>query len=345
MEEGLQDSASGAVEAAAAAPPDNSSLEPACEDIACSSAGSPPGVFAGRASRGSISSSNSSAEGSSDRQLRPRRASARGDHSLSPAEAVQPSSWASAAAAAGTHAGPHPAVPQLLRSNSAEPARASRQHFHKMGVDQPAASRGDPNASDYQRPMASRPDSRRAERISSFVALDKQFTTRMVQTSAPPAPPVAAACTRHPPLRSFSHLPPFDRFVVPHDSFTEKCGRGALIGTRPPRPGSTSSGKYERLPPHIRALMNFRQEVIHPAVLRVGLQMGQRKIVGANARTAAMLTAFQRFIEDYSPPPYQAIDKHLKQMLDRQINFITHCRPHSIAMGGTIRWLKRRLSS
>lgn len=36
--------------------------------------------------------------------------------------------------------------------------------------------------------------------------------------------------------------------------------------------------------------MNFRQEVIHPAVLRVGLQMGQRKIVGANARTAAMLT-------------------------------------------------------
>ena len=55
--------------------------------------------------------------------------------------------------------------------------------------------------------------------------------------------------------------------------------------------------------------------------------------------------AFQRFIEDYSPPPYQAVDKHLKQMLDRQINFITHCRPHSIAMGGTIRWLKRRLTS
>ncbi|XP_026191567.1 translation initiation factor eIF-2B subunit delta [Cyclospora cayetanensis] len=123
------------------------------------------------------------------------------------------------------------------------------------------------------------------------------------------------------------------------------CSGPLASGTRPPRPGSTSSFKYERLPPHIRFLMNFRQESIHPAVLRAGLQMGQRKIVGSNARTAAMLTAFQRFIEDYSPPPYQAVDKHLKQMLDRQINFITHCRPHSIAMGGTIRWLKRKLST
>ncbi|KAL8447173.1 hypothetical protein Emag_004439 [Eimeria magna] len=344
MEEGLEDSANGAVDRAATAPSDSSFLEPPREDFLWSSSGAPGGVFGGRASRGSTSSSNSSTDGASGRQLHARRASGHRDHPHPTAEAAQPLSRASGAAV-GAHAGAYPVVPQLLRSNSAEPVGMSRQQFQKMGVDQSAASRGDPNAPDYQRPMSSRPDTRRSERISSFVALDKQFTTRMVQTSAPPAPPVAAACTRHPPLRSFSHLPPFDRFVVPEDSFTEKCGRGALIGTRPPRPGSTSSGKYERLPPHIRALMNFRQEVIHPAVLRVGLQMGQRKIVGANARTAAMLTAFQRFIEDYSPPPYQAIDKHLKQMLDRQINFITHCRPHSIAMGGTIRWLKRRLSS
>ncbi|KAL8272845.1 hypothetical protein Esti_003232 [Eimeria stiedai] len=357
MEEGLEDSAYSAVDGAAAAPSDRIFLESGREDSPWPSSGAPGGVFGGRASRGSASFSSSSTDRASGNQLQSRRASAHRDHAHpTAAEAAQPSSGASAASV-GAHAGSHPAVPQLLRSSSAEPVRVPRQHSHKMGVDQSAASRGDPNASDYQRPMSSRPDTRRTERMSSFLALDKHFTTRVVQTSAPPAPPVAAACTRHPSLRSFSHLPPFDRFVVPEDSFTEKCGRGALIGefllttriaagsTRPPRPGSTSSGKYERLPPHIRALMNFRQEVIHPAVLRVGLQMGQRKIVGANARTAAMLTAFQRFIEDYSPPPYQAIDKHLKQMLDRQINFITHCRPHSIAMGGTIRWLKRRLSS
>lgn len=236
-----------------------------------------------------------------------------------------------------------PTTPLRAYSNSAETFGVSRQPHRIVGFEQLNPSKVE--ITDSHRPMSSRQESRRSERAPTFVAFDKPVSSRGVQTSAPAIAPVAASCTRHPPLRCFSHLATYDRFVVPEDSFTDKCGRGKLIGTRPPRPGSTSSGKYERLPPHIRSLMNFRQEVIHPAVLRVGIQMGQRKIVGANARTAAMLTAFQRFIEDYSPPPYQAIDKHLKQMLDRQINFITHCRPHSIAMGGTIRWLKRRLSN
>ncbi|KAL8438730.1 hypothetical protein Efla_003401 [Eimeria flavescens] len=274
------------------------------------------------------------------------------DHAtLTAAEAaLRPPLHAEAAAgeaACKQQAGEQPLQP---RSNSSEPAGpVKKQQQSRMHADQVEAPlKNDAAAADAsQRLLAFKLEARRSERVfsSSLLAAERQFTSRMVQTSAPAPPPVAASCTRHPSLRSFSHLASYDRFVVPEDSFTDKCGRGKLIGTRPPRPGSTSSGKYERLPPHIRSLLDFRQEVIHPAVLRVGLQMGQRKIVGSNARTAAMLTAFQRFIEDYSPPPYQAIDKHLKQMLDRQINFITHCRPHSIAMGGTIRWLKRRLSS
>eukprot|EP00920_Eleutheroschizon_duboscqi_P036465 GHVT01087866.1.p1 GENE.GHVT01087866.1~~GHVT01087866.1.p1 ORF type:complete len:351 (+),score=19.82 GHVT01087866.1:1049-2101(+) len=72
--------------------------------------------------------------------------------------------------------------------------------------------------------------------------------------------------------------------------------------------------------------------------------MATRRIVGTGARTVAMLTAFQRFIEDYTPMPYQSIERDLKVKLDQQINFITHCRPHSIAMGGAVRWLKKKLA-
>ena len=56
------------------------------------------------------------------------------------------------------------------------------------------------------------------------------------------------------------------------------------------------------------------------------------------------LVAFQRFIEDYCPPPYQSVEKHLKVVLDKHISFITQCRSHSIPMGGAIRWLKATLT-
>ncbi|PFH31179.1 initiation factor, subunit 2 family protein [Besnoitia besnoiti] len=144
----------------------------------------------------------------------------------------------------------------------------------------------------------------------------------------------------HSHLRFLSHLPPYDRSVIPMCSFTVE---GVPILKRPQ--GRRQKGGNEEVPLQTRIVMDFQQDLVHPAVIRVGLQMGRRRVTGTNARTVAMLTAFERFIEDYCPPPYEAVDKHLKIALDRQINFITHCRPHSLSMGGAIRWLKKRLSS
>ena len=42
---------------------------------------------------------------------------------------------------------------------------------------------------------------------------------------------------------------------------------------------------------------------IHPAVLRLGLQMAEGLIRGSNARVVAMLRAFQRVIADFECPP------------------------------------------
>ena len=42
---------------------------------------------------------------------------------------------------------------------------------------------------------------------------------------------------------------------------------------------------------------------IHPAVLRLGLQMAEGMISGSNARVVGMLRAFQHFIRDFDAPP------------------------------------------
>nr|PUA83331.1 initiation factor, subunit 2 family protein [Toxoplasma gondii TgCATBr9] len=148
----------------------------------------------------------------------------------------------------------------------------------------------------------------------------------------------------HSHLRFLSHLPPYDRSVIPMCSFTAE-GVPILKRQQKGRRQKCVNKRDEQVSLQTRVVMDFQQDQVHPAVIRIGLQMGKRRVTGTNARTVAMLTAFERFIEDYCPPPYEAIDKHLKIALDRQINFITHCRPHSLSMGGAIRWLKKRLSS
>ena len=42
---------------------------------------------------------------------------------------------------------------------------------------------------------------------------------------------------------------------------------------------------------------------IHPAVLRVGLQMAEGVLSGSNARVVGMLRAFSQLIRDFEPPP------------------------------------------
>ncbi|KAF7458672.1 initiation factor, subunit 2 family protein [Cryptosporidium felis] len=86
------------------------------------------------------------------------------------------------------------------------------------------------------------------------------------------------------------------------------------------------------------------QEKIHPAVLRLGMRMRDRKIIGTNMRTKCLLIAIGQMLEDYYCPPYKSIEKHLKMTLDAHISFITTQRHHNIAMGNVIKWLKRQVS-
>ena len=222
---GLQNSMGTSGEDTAQAPSDTNSPEFGKVGSSSSALGPTAGVATDPSSAEPDSAGNSnndaasSGRGTSDGASR--------SHIQAAAETAQTSSGASTAR---MHAPSQSAMPLLLRSNSADTVGMSRQPHRIVGFEVLNHSKGDANGTDSQRPMSSRPESRRSERAATFVALEKQYITRGVQTSAPAAPPVAASCTRHPSLRCFTHLSTYDRFVVPEDSFTDKCGRGKLIG-------------------------------------------------------------------------------------------------------------------
>lgn len=100
---------------------------------------------------------------------------------------------------------------------------------------------------------------------------------------------------------------------------------------------------------------------IHPAILRLALQFSEFKIVGANARCIATLTAFKtvcttasfcstinRFraqvIQDYVTPSNTTLSRHLMTHLSPQISHLVAARPMSVTMGNAIRQLKLEIS-
>ncbi|KAI9847653.1 MAG: hypothetical protein M1838_000799 [Thelocarpon superellum] len=84
---------------------------------------------------------------------------------------------------------------------------------------------------------------------------------------------------------------------------------------------------------------------VHPAVLALGLQMGNYVVCGSSARCVATLLVFKKVIECYTTPPGTTLTRHLPSHLSVQIDFLVSCRPLSVSMGNAIRWLKLEIST
>lgn len=82
------------------------------------------------------------------------------------------------------------------------------------------------------------------------------------------------------------------------------------------------------------------REVIHPAILRLGLLYAENEIIGSNARCIAMLNAFKQVIKDYQTPSNTALSRHLDSHLRPLINYLVQFRPLAVSMGNAIRQLK-----
>lgn len=102
--------------------------------------------------------------------------------------------------------------------------------------------------------------------------------------------------------------------------------------------------QYSRKMPLTQQL-SIPSSVIHPAVVRLGLQYSQGIISGSNSRCIALLHCFKQVIRDYSTPPHEELSRDLVNKLKPSISFLTQCRPLSASMGNAIKYIKKEISN
>nr|XP_004669439.1 translation initiation factor eIF-2B subunit delta isoform X3 [Jaculus jaculus] len=91
--------------------------------------------------------------------------------------------------------------------------------------------------------------------------------------------------------------------------------------------------------------MSIPSSVIHPAMVRLGLQYSQGLVSGSNARCIALLRALQQVIQDYTTPPNEELSRDLVNKLKPYISFLTQCRPLSASMCNAIKFLNKEITS
>ncbi|CAF2157940.1 unnamed protein product [Rotaria magnacalcarata] len=97
-----------------------------------------------------------------------------------------------------------------------------------------------------------------------------------------------------------------------------------------------------------RLATTSESKLVHPAIVKLGLQYATRQIVGSNLRCVAFLVAIRKMLEDYEGPlgsnNLSTLDPvDLNSKLKININFLTKCRPNAVTMGTAIRYLKTHI--
>lgn len=90
--------------------------------------------------------------------------------------------------------------------------------------------------------------------------------------------------------------------------------------------------------------MSIPCSVIHPAMVRLGLQYSQGLVSGSNARCIALLRALQQVIQDYTTPPNEELSRDLVNKLKPYFSFLTQCRPLSASMYNAIKFLNKEIT-
>lgn len=83
---------------------------------------------------------------------------------------------------------------------------------------------------------------------------------------------------------------------------------------------------------------------VHPAVVRLGVQYGNKVIVGSNARCVALLAAVKQLIEDFERPSQADFTRGLEASLQECAAYLHHCRPMAVSMQNALRHLKWQMT-
>ena len=86
------------------------------------------------------------------------------------------------------------------------------------------------------------------------------------------------------------------------------------------------------------------KDFLHPAVLQLGLRYAEGSIVGGTNRTLALMATLKTVIEQLSEDGCDTqLRTLLKQVVDKNVQFLVTCRPLAVGMGNAIREFKNEI--
>lgn len=102
--------------------------------------------------------------------------------------------------------------------------------------------------------------------------------------------------------------------------------------------------QYDRSVPVTERVTFSSSCKIHPAILRVGLQISEGRIAGSTETCVGMLRAFKAVVRDYVTPPEKELSRDLNTFMKPCITFLGQCRPLTASMGNAIKAFKHEVT-
>ena len=137
-----------------------------------------------------------------------------------------------------------------------------------------------------------------------------------------------------------SQLQPSNNFNKSDDDLRSQISNSNSVKHQSQFKSSITFKHLERRPPPIQ-----KSENVHPSIAKLGSLLSNFSIVGANARTIALMAGLKTVIKSYITPPGTTLSRNLLSFISPQITHLESCRPKTLSNGSAIRWLKLQIAN
>ncbi|KAJ3038444.1 Eukaryotic translation initiation factor 2B, subunit 4 delta, 67kDa [Rhizophlyctis rosea] len=214
------------------------------------------------------------------------------------------------------------------------------------GAPQQQQQRGPPHQQQQQKgPAAGQPEKKSQKEMTKAERREKQEREREAKKKAEAAAAAGPSATT-PSTPSAQKADPFSSSAS--QPATESRTRKKLAKMAEAGPKSLSL--FQHLPSHDKekatvAELRAKGGDVDAAVMSLGLQFQEFKIVGGNARCIATLEVFKKLISEYKTPPGNSLQRHLLTIVNKQLDFLNHTRVLATTMKSAAKHIKSAISN
>ncbi|CAO1325274.1 unnamed protein product [Diamesa tonsa] len=139
-----------------------------------------------------------------------------------------------------------------------------------------------------------------------------------------------------------------DKKAVLTKTATKVAPKAHTVSAAKANTGSVSSLHKVKLFKHLykeKCSLNLNvNNILHPAIVTLGIQYANDSVVGSNSRCYAFLNAMKKLIADYKTPPEKDFSRGLEAEIQPAMEFLQNCRPFAVSMTNALKFIKLMIS-